>query len=73
VEQEHETRRRIEELRRRLHQQVDGALARRELSDLLPISQEIDRLAVDFIRRRWQRARAGESEGRFSRISPKRC
>lgn len=68
TELERETRTRIEELRQQLHQEMKGALTPRQLTGLLPISQEIDRLSVALIRRRWARAETGQAEGNSSRL-----
>lgn len=68
TEVERETRTRIEELRQQLHQEMKGALTPRQLTGLLPISQEIDRLSVALIRRRWARAGTGQAEGNSSRL-----
>ncbi|BAD40519.1 hypothetical protein [Symbiobacterium thermophilum] len=62
MDSERETRARIEELRQRLHRQVSGPLTPHQLQGLLPISQEIDRLAVDFIRRRWQQTAVKQAQ-----------
>lgn len=59
---ERETWARIEELRQQLHGQVIGPLTSHQLQGLLPISQEIDRLAVDFIRRRWQQTAVKQAQ-----------
>ncbi len=59
MEAERETRARIEELRQRLHRAAQEPLTRGQVSGLLPISQEIDRLAVALIRSRWERGAGG--------------
>ena len=68
MEAERETRARIEDLRQRLHRAAQEPLTRGQVSGLLPISQEIDRLSVALIRRRWARAGTGQAEGNSSRL-----
>jgi len=63
MEVERTTLSRIEELRQRLHREVQGALTQEQVTDLLAISQEIDRLSVDLIRRRWAQAESAPDRG----------